>query len=204
MKGHLSSPDNKVQREVEAQLWATERRKAVNFCISAAVLLAIAYLTPWKWQISILAFALGIMSLREAVKEPSLAIKAPPLLLIGLSAWLFWTTFSDQQLSSLTPKLSQLPVLRQESKPAVSAHTKPAKAVRLGYLQGTSRKPIATIFYRGSKKSGRADCSPYSKVISLPPGHYRVRIEGIRQAIITRERNVLIQPGRLTSIGPDK
>lgn len=72
-----------------------------------------------------------------------------------------------------------------------------------GYLQGTSGKSVATLYYKSATISGTADCSPSSKTLSLPPGHYRVRIEGVRHSIVASERETTIQSGRLTSIGPD-
>jgi len=74
----------------------------------------------------------------------------------------------------------------------------------VGFLQGTSGVPVATLYYRddrGVEKS--VDCSPSSKLIPLPPGHYHVRIEGINRRI-THDEEVEIRPNTPTFVAPDE
>jgi hypothetical protein len=209
MNGNLFPQDNKVQREVAARLWARQRRTASKLWMGGALLIGVALLTNWKWQAAAVAVALGAAAIYVNVKDPNASNKVPPLLVILAGVWLFYPAFPANRASlvglvaSLKQRLPSLPVGPAPQNPKATKNVKPATA-RIGYLQGTSGKPVATLYYSGQTKSGKADCSPFSRVLSLPPGVYRVRIEGVRQSVVAREREITIQPGRLTSIGPDK
>ncbi|HET6382504.1 MAG TPA: hypothetical protein VFJ58_03855 [Armatimonadota bacterium] len=124
-----------------------------------------------------------------------------------------WALLSAVSLTGLLA-ISALLVHHHPARAAVShtVHTvassrshAPALHSDDGYLEATSNADVATLIVRDSSgDEERVDCSPDTSLLTLTPGRYHVRIEGVPHRVIARDRVVEIRPGKTVYLGPDQ